>query len=277
MSRMVSDMTSGDTTTNSESARELTSTQALELARRRQEAAFRPSSTIEALVLQIIGGWEQLKAAVNMYQFLDAGPGAELPRGEENLPAVMRKLAKKYRIRWPHDHFSATVDRANKVRQRFAHFFYVSSILGDEPPNRTLYFTRLGKFGDSHKGNRSSQGLEWIDDEWTRQNRHEDSITEQELRDTLEELKWLIDCCRALSRLAGILARSPHLPDDHPIVGAGWWIPWRTDKDPLLVLSDLRIAEEPEPEIELETSNGDSAELPRWRRALNRLAGVLRG
>jgi hypothetical protein len=116
----------------------------------------------------------------------------------------------------------------NKVRQRFAHFFYVSSILGDEPPDRTLYFTRLGKSGDSFKAKRGALGLEWIDDEWARQNRHEDSITERELRETLADLKLMIDWCLAFARLARILHRSPHLPDNHPINTPGWWIPWRT-------------------------------------------------
>ena len=199
--------------------------------------------TIEALVLQVLGGWEQLKAAVNMYQFLEAGPGAEWP-GQENLPAAMNKLAKEYRIRWPHDRFAAAVDHADKIRQRLAHLFYVSGVVGDEPPNRTLYFTRLGKAGDSFKAKKGGLGLEWKDEEWAQQHRHEDSITERELRETLAELKWLIDWCRALKRLAGILDNSPDLPDDHPINTSGWWIPRRTDTEPLLLGRDLRLGDE---------------------------------
>jgi len=119
---------------------------ALDVARRRQERAFIPSTNMEGLVLQVIGGWEQFKAAVNMYRLLDAGPGTdELVR--EKLPAAMNKLARRHRIRWPHSRFSTAVNHASDVRHQFAHFFYVSSILGDESPDRTLYFTRLGKAG----------------------------------------------------------------------------------------------------------------------------------
>ena len=151
-----------------------------------------------------------------MYRFLEAGPGAARP-GEKNLPAAMNKLANEYRIRWPHDRFAAKVDHANKIRQRFAHFFFVSGVVGDEAPNRTLYFTRLGKAGDSYKAKHGALGLEWRDEEWAQQHRHEDSITEQELRETLAEMQWLIDCCRALRRLAGILENSPHLSEDHDV------------------------------------------------------------
>ena len=149
-------------------------------------------------------------------------------------------MAKGYRIRWPHDCFAAKVNHANNIRQRFAHFLFVSGITG-ERPNRTLYFTRLGKESDSFKAKRGALGLEWRDEEWAQQHRHEDLITEQELRNTLAELKTLIDWCRALRRLAGILENSPHLPDDHPIDTPRWWIPWRTDKEPLLLLRDLRL------------------------------------
>jgi len=103
---------------------------------------------------------------------------------------------------------------------------------------------RLTERGDSYKAEGNLLGLEWINEEWLRQNRHEDDITERELRETLEEIKWLMDCCLAMKRLAGILHRSPDLPDEHPITGAGWFIPWRTDKEPLLFLRDLRLAED---------------------------------
>lgn len=221
----------------------LTAAEALEQARYKQEQAFIPTVNLEALVLKIIGGWEQLKAAVNMYRFLEAGPGGE-PIGRDDLPAAMNKLAKKFGLRWPHDRFAAKVNHCNQVRQKFAHFLFISAIVGEDPPDRTLYFTRLGNATDSFKAQGSSLGLQWRDDEWAQQHRHEDSITEQELRETLAELKDLIEWCRALRRLAGILENSPDLPDDHPITTAGWWIPWRTEKEPLVVLGDLRLPDE---------------------------------
>jgi hypothetical protein len=239
-------MTGEDDPAASSALPRLTDAEALAQVRYKQEQAFIPSTTIEALVLKVIGGWEQLKAAVNLSQFLEAGPDAEWrPSKDTNLPAAMNKLAKKYRIRWPHDRFTAGVNHADNIRQRFAHFFYISAVFGDEPPNRTLYFTLLGRQGESFKTKHGAMGLEWRDDdEWAQQYRQEDSITEQELRATLEEMKTLIDWCQALRRLAGILKNNPDLPDDHPINTAEWSIPWRTEKEPLLFLRDLRLGDE---------------------------------
>lgn len=236
-------MTANDADSESSPLKRLTNSEALANARYKQEQAFNPPTNIEALVLKIIGGWEQLKAAVNMCRFVEAGPEAA-PLGSENLPAAMNKLAKKSRLRWPHDRFASKVHHCDQVRQKFAHFFYVSAIVGEEPPDRVLYFTRLGQAGDSYKAQGPSLGLQWRDDEWAQQHRHEDSITEKELRETLAELKELIDWCRALLRLAGILEHSPDIPDDHPINTSEWWIPWRTAKEPLLVFGDLRLPDE---------------------------------
>ena len=233
-------MTGEDDAAASSGLPRLTEAEVLAQVRYKQERAFIPSPTIEALVLQVIGGWEQLMAAVNLSQFLEAGPDAEWrPSRDTELPAAMNKLAEKYRIRWPHDRFAAGVNRANKTRQRLAHFFYISAVVDDEPPNRTVYFTRLGRQGESFKAKGGAVGLDWRDDEWAQQYRHEDSITEQELRATLEEMKTLIDWCQALRRLGGILENWPDLPDDHQINTAEWWIPWRTEREPLLFLRDL--------------------------------------
>ena len=191
-------------------------------------------------MLQVVGGWEQLIAAVNAQQFMDAGPGADWQSDDKKLPATMNKLAKKYRIRWPHDRFAAKVNHANKIRQRFAHFLYISSVLGDEPPTRTLYFTRLGKAGHSLRAKPGTLGLEWRDEEVVQQYHHEDNITEQKLHETLAELKSLIEWCWALRALAKKLSDSTDLPDDHPIDTEDWLIPWRTDEEPLLVQRDLR-------------------------------------
>jgi hypothetical protein len=45
--------------------------------RRMDEDAFRPSSVIERLVAQVIGGWEQVRAQVNFNSFTAARPAAE--------------------------------------------------------------------------------------------------------------------------------------------------------------------------------------------------------
>ena len=80
--------------------------------------------------------------------------------------------------------------------------------------------------GEAHGRRGEALGLKWRDEEWAQQSRHQDSITEQELRDTLTKENWLIQVCRAVRRLGGILENSPDLPDDHEAMGAGWYIPW---------------------------------------------------
>jgi hypothetical protein len=225
--------------------RRLSDAEALSAARLRQERAFIPSTDMFALVLQVLGGWEQLKAAVNMYRFLDAGPEADWP-GQKDLPGAMNNLVKKYGIRWPHDRFANAVDHANKLRQRLAHFLYFSAIVGDEPPDRTFYFTALGSDGESFKEMGVALGLEWRDEEWARQNRREVSITEQELRETLAELKWLIDCCRGLVRIHGLLSNEDtNLPDDKVIDASmwqvNWWLPeWGNRETTQLTVGHLR-------------------------------------
>jgi hypothetical protein len=195
-----------------------------ETVRTREEDAFVPSSVIERLVLQVIGGWELVRAYVNFSSFTEAGPEREWA-GAKSLAKAMRQSAEDARVRYPHDEWSTVADEVNRVRQRFAHFLYINDITG-EYPNRTLTFTRLGESGEPYGRRGEALGLKWRDDEWAQQSRHEDSITEQELRDTLAKEQWLIHCCRAVRRLGGILENSPDLPDDHPAMGSGWWIPW---------------------------------------------------
>lgn len=107
-----------------------------------------------------------------------------------------------------------------------------------------MHFTRLGSEGEQRRGRGDSLGLSWRPDEWAQQARHRDSVTEQELWQTLEKEYWLIQVSRAVRRLGGIFEESPDLPDDHPITGASWYIPWRLpewgDREDLVV-ADLRL------------------------------------
>ena len=42
-----------------------------------ERQAFYPSSILERLVLQVMGGWENLKTEVNLSRFTAAGPAAD--------------------------------------------------------------------------------------------------------------------------------------------------------------------------------------------------------
>ena len=159
------------------------------------------------------------------------------------------------------------------IGKRFAHFFFISGIVDEEPPDRILYFTRLGNTGDSFKAKHGAVGLEWRDDEVVRQYRHEDNITERELRETLAELKSLIEWCGALKVLAMKVSDSPDLPDNHTINTEDWLIPWRTDAEPLLLLGDLRLSdEECEPASLRDARSKWSAMLAQLRRCARAIA-----
>lgn len=193
-------------------------------------------------MLTVVGGWEMVRAQVNFNSFTDAGPDAEWA-GSDKLAKTLREMAVALRIRHPHDEWARVATEVSTVRHKFGHMLYLGDVEG-EYPHRTLHFTRLGAEGEQRRGRGDALGLSWRDDEWSQQARHRDSVTEQELWQTLDKEYWLIQVSRAVRRLGGILQESPHLPDDHPITGAGWYRPWRLpewgDREDLTV-GDLRL------------------------------------
>ena len=81
-----------------------------------EDRAWRPDATsMEALVLKVIGGWEMLKSDVNWAYFDSAGPAGPKQQG---LPATIRQVAKTCNVRWPHDEWSAACARAGQVRRK---------------------------------------------------------------------------------------------------------------------------------------------------------------
>ncbi len=93
------------------------------------------------------------------------------------------------RIRHPHQEWARACEDVRRVRHKFAHMLYLNETEGDRP-NRTLYFTRLGEANELRHGRGHDLGLKWRDEEWTQQGRHRDSVTEQEVSDTLTKAKW---------------------------------------------------------------------------------------
>ncbi len=87
--------------------------------RRLDEDAFTPSPVIERLVLQVIGGWELVKAEISFHGFATAGFGAEWSP-ENNAAQALQKIATALRVRHPHEDFDAAAKEANDVRRRFA-------------------------------------------------------------------------------------------------------------------------------------------------------------
>jgi hypothetical protein len=220
--------------------------------RRLDDDAFWPSSVIERLVLQVIGGWEQVKAEIAFHGFHAAGSDAEW-NPDTNAAQELQKIATTLRVRHPHAEFAAVAKEANDVRRRFAHLLALGDTIG-ERPNRTLQFIRRGEPGESYGKRREKIGLKWRDDQWSMQSFHQDSITEQELHDTLANEQWMIHVCRGIAHINAHLDASPDLPDDHKIsdgewwsvYSGGWWVPWvlpewQQEQRTTLYVRDVRL------------------------------------
>jgi hypothetical protein len=227
----------------------------LDKMRRRLDAdAFTPSSVIERLVLQVIGGWELVKAEVAFHGFTAAGADGEW--SPDNPAQELQKIATTWRVIHPREEFAAAAKRANDIRRRFAHLLALGDTLG-EWPNRTLQFVRRGEPGESYGKRREKIGLKWRSDEWSMQAFHQDSLAEQELHDVLAMEQWMIHVCRAVAHIHAHLDESPDLPDDHKIsdgewwsvFSGGWWVPWvlhewQQEQKTELYVRDVRLPDD---------------------------------
>lgn len=189
----------------------------VEAHRKAEERAFKPSRTPEALILRVIGGWENLLGMVNRSRFHVAGYGAG-PLPMEDPAKGMRELADDLRVRWPHQAWSATAAKAKRARNELAHLLYIHEVEGDMP-DRTIYIARLGEEGKPRKALDGTPGeLSWRDENWSSQARHVAAIRERTLIEALEGMKWMIDCCRGLLRIGALLMdETADLPDDKVI------------------------------------------------------------
>jgi hypothetical protein len=128
---------------------------AVEAHEKAEARAFRPAEMPEALILRVIGGWQNFLGEVNRTRFHAAGAGA-CPLQKRELAKGMREVADALRVRWPHQQWSAAVAKAKLARHELAHMLYIFSVTG-EMPNRTINIARLGKEGkprEAHDGSR---------------------------------------------------------------------------------------------------------------------------
>jgi hypothetical protein len=211
-----------------------------------EDRAFRPAETMEALVLRVIGGWENLVAEVNFTRFHAAGYAAG-PLDQERIAKAMRSLADDSGVRWPHDEWSTWAARAKFARDMLAHMLYIESVTG-ERPNRALNITLLGLPGQPRKaadGNPAE--LTWRDPIWSTQTRYSAPISEQSLIAALGGLKWMIACCKGLGRIRQLLAHpDADLPDDKVIEAfmwqVNWWLPeWGDPETTPLTVGHIRL------------------------------------
>lgn len=214
--------------------------------RQAEQRAFQPAGTAEALILQVIGGWENLLGRVNFARFHAAGYSAGTLEKEE-LAKGMREVADASRVRWPHQQWSAVAAKAKLARHELAHMLYILSVTGDAP-NRTINIVRLGAQGAPRKTPDGNPGeLSWREQDWSMQARHNAPISEQALIEALNGMKWMIDCCRGLLRIHNILAaENADLSDDNVIDPfmwqVNWWLPeWGEPGTTPLTVAHIRL------------------------------------
>lgn len=223
-----------------------------------EDRAWRPdAASIEALVLKVLGGWEVLKSAVNWAYFDSVGPDGP-PAEAGQLPSTIRKVAESYNVRWPHSEWSAACAKANVVRQKLAHLLYAYKVDNESPtPERKLAFMRLGLPGQPRRVNKRPSELGWSKSAvpLSQQARHVDLLTEQELIDALETIKWLLDCCNYLQRLGSIHRFEPGWPDNYELPKSerdqlAWWFDdWGDPQTTALTAGQLWVRPSRGPEV----------------------------
>jgi hypothetical protein len=196
--------------------------------RRIEESAWIPSPSIEALILQVIGGWENLVGEVNWLHFDSVGPGGP-PNDPRELATTARKVADGYGVRWPHDRFAQQCSTARQVRHKFAHFLYIYKV-GGEYPNRVVAFIRLGEPRAPRKVGGLPSELSWRPPDYSMQTRHMDFVHEQQLQGALRDMKWMVECCSYLQRVGYFLTKmDPPWSDDYDLIHEQPFIPWWFD------------------------------------------------
>lgn len=213
------------------------------------ERAWRPTATsIEALTLKVLGGWEILKSDVSWAYFHAAGPGGPPARKPDKLAPTIARAAQWYNVRWPHDQWAGACDRAGKVRHRLAHLLYVLEVDNEAPsPSRKLSFMRLGAPGAPRKVDKRPGELGFRDDVWSVQESQPDVLTEQELLDALGSIKWLVDCVFFLQRLGDQLNGENPWSDGHVLEQWDrnllvWWFPeWGDIETATVTARQLRL------------------------------------
>jgi hypothetical protein len=179
---------------------------------------------MEALTLQIIGGWEQVTAAITWQRFHVAGKDGEPLTEAKKLAKVAREMADEVGVRWPHQHFGAALKHAQDTRSTLAHLLYVECISG-ERPDRTMRIMRLGKPGEPRQ---LTRGLEWLDETWSMQTRHRADILERDLISALAAIRSILRALHGLNRIRNILREDTprNLPAEMVIDPFSWQINW---------------------------------------------------
>lgn len=218
--------TSDDDGPSDETRRKLSEVEAaVDAVRDAEQRAFEPAETMEALTLQVIGGWESVTTEITWFRYHLAGFDADELEEDSRLAKIVRLAADEIGVRWPHQPFASAITFANNTRRTLAHLLYIESIVG-ERPHRTMRIVRPGRPGEPRK---LTRGLSWRDETWSMQTRHRADILEQDLINALAAIRSLLDCLHGLNRIRGILSEEgtrEGLADDKVIDPFMWQVNW---------------------------------------------------
>ncbi|MGA6208041.1 hypothetical protein ACPESR_25140 [Nocardia testacea] len=187
---------------------------------RAAERLFFPSRIIERLLWQVCGAWETVIEEVRFFHYVLAeNPPTEPPfvwPDGENVARDMRRIAKKINLRLPSNTmWTAECKRAKAMRDDLGHMLHFKSIDG-ETPNQTVTLLRV-PYREPDEMRRSGG--------WAMHHRRTVTITEQDAREVLADLKYVKDCLFGLRKFGVEFATWPdRMSVDSVISILPWWL-----------------------------------------------------
>ncbi|MFD6677664.1 hypothetical protein ACFWDA_25305 [Rhodococcus zopfii] len=162
---------------------------------RAKERLFIPSPDITYLLWQVCGAWETVIEEVRFLHYtLSEEPPTVAPfvyPDGENVAKDMRKIARKVNLRLPSDTiWSAECKRAKEMRDHLGHMLHFKSIKGTSP-DQTVELSRVPYRQPDEMS---------TDGGWARHLRITITITEQEAREVLADLRYVNDSLFALRK-----------------------------------------------------------------------------
>lgn len=197
----------------------------IEANRRAAERLFVPSPIIERLLWQVCGAWETVIEEVRFLHYALAEepptrPPFVHPDGE-NVARDMRRIARKINLRLPNDTlWTAECKRAKAMRDNLGHMLHFKSIEGTTP-EQAVTLLRV-PFREPDEMSR--------DGGWVQHRRTTVTITEQEAREVLADLRYVRDSLFALRKFG---LEFSHWSDDRStrsVLGLMMW--WLDDWGP---------------------------------------------
>lgn len=190
--------------------------------------AMEPSSNIERLMLQILGGWSRVAEDVVFLRHIVRDDALAVPPRTDagRLANHFKMLGRELGVRIPDkSEFTRRCKPTGAIRNNLGHMLYIKSITGSEP-NRSVEILTAGEMNLDEAN-------------WAKRENPTVTITEYELKNALADLKWLSACIFAIRKIG---VEWQDRPDESSVAHLRGIIPWTFDDwDPtVLKMRDLR-------------------------------------